>query len=121
MLPSFIAPACCPEHLHERDQTEFWARVLTELPDLFANPALAEVDIDGQSTFVTEGKDLAFGFTVESKKNDDIYFTLRVPTGVSWGAVGLGSEGMDRALILMIYVRFPAPSLGRTEVSSGTP
>lgn len=92
-----------------------------ELADLFANPALAAVDIDGQSTFVTESKELAFGFTVPSIHDDDIYFTLRVPTSVSWGAVGLGSAGMEKALILMIYVRFPCPSLGRAEVPRRTP
>jgi hypothetical protein len=47
---------------------------------------------------------VAFGFTVPSVQNDDIWFTLRVPIGVSWGAVGLGSSSMDGALVLMIYM-----------------
>ena len=79
-----------------------------------ATPALAAddvVDIEGQSTFVTEDKSLAFGFTVESIHDDDIYFSIRVPTDRSWGAVGLGSNVMNGSLVLMIYVRllFPSP------------
>jgi hypothetical protein len=35
---------------------------------------------------------------------NDIYFTLRVPVGVSWGAVGLGSTVMARSLVLLIYL-----------------
>lgn len=33
----------------------------------------------------------------------DVYFSLRVPTSRSWGAVGLGSDDMKGALFLMIY------------------
>ncbi|SPO06604.1 uncharacterized protein DNG_09294 [Cephalotrichum gorgonifer] len=73
---------------------------------LFSNPTLAAdvVDIGGQSTFVADDKSIAFGFTVEHLQDDDIYFTIRVPTGTSWGAIGLGSEGMKGALVLMIYL-----------------
>lgn len=35
--------------------------------------------------------------------NSDIFFSLRVPTANSWGAVGLGSDDMKGALFLMIY------------------
>jgi hypothetical protein len=96
---------------------------------LLANPALAKEHGDddddkggssgssssnstagtpGQSTFVSPDKAVAFGFTVPSVQNDDIYFTLRVPIGVSWGAVGLGSETMKGPLVLMIYVCSPS-------------
>ncbi|CAM1501092.1 Fc.00g102540.m01.CDS01 [Cosmosporella sp. VM-42] len=67
---------------------------------------LAEEDPDnpnGQSTFISPGGQVAFALTVPDHNNVDIYFNLRVPVGISWGAVGLGSEDMDGALYLMIY------------------
>ncbi|POR31845.1 Uncharacterized protein TPAR_07965 [Tolypocladium paradoxum] len=57
----------------------------------------------GQSTFVSPGGDLGFAFTVPDNGNSDIFFSLRVPTETSWGAVGLGSDDMKGALFLMIY------------------
>ncbi|PKS05755.1 hypothetical protein jhhlp_007584 [Lomentospora prolificans] len=68
---------------------------------LLSKPALA--DIDGQSTFITEDKSMAFGFTVPDIIDDDFFFTIRFPKEYSWGAVGLGSEDMDGALVLMVY------------------
>ncbi|CAI4212268.1 unnamed protein product [Parascedosporium putredinis] len=72
---------------------------------LLSNPVLA--DTDGQSTFVTEDKSMAFGFTVPDIKDDDFFFTIRFPKEYAWGAIGLGSEDMDGALVLMVYVRSP--------------
>ncbi len=63
-----------------------------------------DVDTGGQSTFVAPDKSIAFGFTVPEIRGEDTYFTLRVPVERSWGAIGLGARGMDKALILMIYV-----------------
>lgn len=57
----------------------------------------------GQSTFVSPGGDVGFAFTVPDNDNSDIFFSLRVPTANSWGAVGLGSDDMKGALFLMIY------------------
>lgn len=48
---------------------------------------------------------MSFGFTVpERSAGSDVFFTIRVPVGVSWGAVGLGSLIMDHSLILLIYL-----------------
>lgn len=58
----------------------------------------------GQSTFISPDGDLSFALTVPDHGNRDIYFSLRVPVGVSWGAVGLGSDDMAGALFLMIYM-----------------
>jgi hypothetical protein len=59
----------------------------------------------GQSTFVSPGGEIGFGFTVPPRASgSDVFFTIRVPVGVSWGAVGLGSIIMDRSLVLMIYL-----------------
>ncbi|KYK60303.1 cellobiose dehydrogenase [Drechmeria coniospora] len=71
-----------------------------------AATALAEDTKDnppGQSTFVSPGGDVAFALTVPDNDNLDIYFSLRVPKENSWGAVGLGSDDMRGALVLMIY------------------
>lgn len=57
----------------------------------------------GQSTFISPGGDLAFGFTVPDDNTADVYFSLRVSAKRSWGAVGLGNNQMSGALFLMIY------------------
>ena len=46
---------------------------------------------------------MAFGITVPDHANRDVYISLRVPTSVSWGAIGLGSNDMPGALFLILY------------------
>lgn len=94
------------DHLNHPDNPSSTRRKTDRRTDLFSTPAAA---LDGQSTFVAEDHKLAFGLTVPSKKNDDLFFTIRVPTASSWGAVGLGAKGMAESLILMIYVRRISP------------
>lgn len=72
-------------------------------------PALAQAkngSTDGhvQSTFVSPAGDLAFSITIPSDSDADIYFTLAAPAEVSWVAVGLGSDTMRGALVLMAYL-----------------
>lgn len=74
-----------------------------------AIPALAQAknsttDDHVQSTFVSPAGDLAFGITIPHDSDADIYFTLAAPAGVSWAAVGLGSDTMRGALVLMTYL-----------------
>lgn len=73
------------------------ALVPTILADDADNPS-------GQSTFVSHDGSLAFALTVPDHGNTDIYFSLRVPVSVSWGAVGLGSDDMKGALFLIVYM-----------------
>ncbi|RFU77312.1 integral membrane [Trichoderma arundinaceum] len=71
----------------------------------FATSTLAD-DADnptGQSTFISPDGSLAFAFTVPDNGNTDIYFSLRVSTSRSWGAIGLGSDDMPGALFLILY------------------
>ncbi|KAL6805744.1 hypothetical protein J3E68DRAFT_22863 [Trichoderma sp. SZMC 28012] len=71
----------------------------------FAAPALADDTNNptGQSTFISPDGSLAFAFTVPDNGNTDIYFSLRVSTDRSWGAIGLGSDDMPGALFLILY------------------
>ncbi|KAL7799021.1 hypothetical protein V8C37DRAFT_366290 [Trichoderma ceciliae] len=57
----------------------------------------------GQSTFISPDGSLAFAFTVPDNGNTDVYFSLRVSTDRSWGAIGLGSDDMPGALYLILY------------------
>ncbi|KAM0254709.1 hypothetical protein ACHAQJ_006490 [Trichoderma viride] len=70
-----------------------------------ATSALAD-DADnptGQSTFISPDGTLAFAFTVPDNGNTDVYFSMRVSTERSWGAIGLGSNDMPGALFLILY------------------
>ncbi|KAK4075380.1 uncharacterized protein Triagg1_4501 [Trichoderma aggressivum f. europaeum] len=71
----------------------------------FAASALADDanNPTGQSTFISPDGSLAFAFTVPDNGNTDIYFSLRVSTKRSWGAIGLGSDDMPGALFLILY------------------
>lgn len=54
--------------------------------------------------FFSPERDLAFALNVpDDDSTKDLYFTLQMPTGIAWGAVGLGSDTMDGALMLMAY------------------
>ncbi|KJZ79547.1 hypothetical protein HIM_01016 [Hirsutella minnesotensis 3608] len=87
----------------------FWRAALVAAAAIAQHAGLAaaktdnETMPDGQSTFISPGGELAFAFTVPDHQNHDIYFSLRVSTEVSWGAVGLGSDDMKGALFLMLY------------------
>ncbi|KAH8671427.1 hypothetical protein BX600DRAFT_459035 [Xylariales sp. PMI_506] len=53
--------------------------------------------------FVSPTIDLAFALNVPSDSSTDLYFSMMIPSEVSWGAVGLGSSQMAGALVLMMY------------------
>ncbi|KAH9885162.1 hypothetical protein F4778DRAFT_761342 [Xylariomycetidae sp. FL2044] len=55
------------------------------------------------SLFVTPARDLAFALNVPEDSSTDLFFSLMMPTQMTWGAIGLGSTTMSHALILMIY------------------
>ncbi|OTB01476.1 putative iron reductase domain protein [Hypoxylon sp. CI-4A] len=55
------------------------------------------------SVFITPTKNLAFALNVPSDSTTDLYFSLMMPTGISWGAVGFGSDHMAGSLILVAY------------------
>ncbi|KAI1467796.1 putative iron reductase domain protein [Daldinia caldariorum] len=55
------------------------------------------------SVFVSPPRDLAFALNVPSDSTTDLYFSLMFPEGTSWAAVGLGSDRMAGALILLAY------------------
>ncbi|KAI1389421.1 putative iron reductase domain protein [Hypoxylon trugodes] len=60
-------------------------------------------DTTAGSVFITPAKDLAFALNVPDNSTTDIYFSFMMPTGISWGAIGLGSNHMAGALILLVY------------------
>ncbi|ROW10049.1 hypothetical protein VPNG_06518 [Cytospora leucostoma] len=63
------------------------------------SPSLA-----AQSTFVSPSESLAFGLSIPDDPNNvDLYFSLAMPRGEYWGAVGLGGHKMRGTLVLMIY------------------
>ncbi|RYP71117.1 hypothetical protein DL771_005051 [Monosporascus sp. 5C6A] len=53
--------------------------------------------------FFSPVRDLAFALNVPSNSSQDLYFSIQMPVGVSWGAIGLGSDTMAGSLMLMIY------------------
>lgn len=77
----------------------------------YTNLALAqetnEIEISDatpSSIFYSPTRDLAFALNIpEDTTTEDLYFTLQVPAAITWGAVGLGSNTMAGALILMTY------------------
>jgi Cytochrome domain of cellobiose dehydrogenase len=72
---------------------------------LFASQSFAQNDPEnGQSTFVSADKSIMFGFTVPSDAADDVDVTIRVPVGLEWGAIGIGSDVMAGSFIMMIYM-----------------
>jgi hypothetical protein len=78
------------------------------LPYIAFAPALRAEDANppGQSTFVSDGNNVAFAFTVPQNDNDhpsSTFFSIRVPKKYTWGGVGLGSDDMKGALFLLIY------------------
>ncbi|EHK45100.1 uncharacterized protein TrAtP1_003322 [Trichoderma atroviride] len=81
-----------------------WRAALTAAA-FAAAPARADDSANptGQSTFISPDGSLAFAFTVPDNGNTDIYFSLRVSTDRSWGAIGLGSNEMAGALFLILY------------------
>ncbi|KAI0133911.1 integral membrane protein [Xylariales sp. AK1849] len=55
------------------------------------------------SLFISPAADIAFALNVPSDSTTDLYFSIIIPTGISWGAIGLGSTKMAGSLILMAY------------------
>ncbi|KAI1416118.1 putative iron reductase domain protein [Hypoxylon sp. FL1857] len=55
------------------------------------------------SVFVSPARDLAFALIVPSDSTTDLYFSLMMPSGTSWAAVGLGSNHMAGSLMLVMY------------------
>ncbi|KAI2627358.1 putative iron reductase domain protein [Hypomontagnella submonticulosa] len=55
------------------------------------------------SVFITPARDLAFALNVPNDSTTDLFFSMMMPSGVSWGAIGLGSDVMEGSLIFLIY------------------
>ncbi|KAI1487859.1 hypothetical protein F5X96DRAFT_647977 [Biscogniauxia mediterranea] len=55
------------------------------------------------SIFVSPQQDIAFGLNVPEDSETDLIFSLMMPLQSTWAAVGLGSNQMAGALILMAY------------------
>ncbi|KAL7623436.1 hypothetical protein AAE478_007118 [Parahypoxylon ruwenzoriense] len=68
-----------------------------------AGSTLSDNGTAAGSVFITPTRDLAFALNVPSDSSKDLYFSLMMPTGVSWGAIGLGSDRMAGALVLLMY------------------
>lgn len=56
-----------------------------------------------QSVFVSPSRSLAFGIHIPSQQGIDLVFSLQVATGLTWGAVGLGSHRMEHSLMLVLH------------------
>ncbi|KAH8674348.1 hypothetical protein BX600DRAFT_457465 [Xylariales sp. PMI_506] len=66
--------------------------------------AEASNDTYAQSVYVSEASNFKFGISLSNDTSSpDIYFALSGLKSNSWTAVGLGSENMKNALILLIY------------------
>ncbi|ROV89052.1 hypothetical protein VSDG_08736 [Cytospora chrysosperma] len=71
---------------------------------VLAMAALITPSFAAQSTFVSPSQSLAFGLSIpDDPNNDDLYFSLAMPRGEYWAAVGLGNNKMPGTLVLMIY------------------
>lgn len=71
---------------------------------VLAMAALITSSFAAQSTFVSPSQSLAFGLSIpDDPNNDDLYFSLAMPRGEYWAAVGLGNNKMPGTLVLMIY------------------
>ncbi|KAJ9141691.1 Integral membrane protein [Pleurostoma richardsiae] len=76
----------------------------TALLAFTVSSALAADVNSTQATFLSPAGNFAFALTVPTDgDNADLYFTLAMSAALSWGAVGLGSNSMSHALVLMIY------------------
>jgi hypothetical protein len=53
--------------------------------------------------FVSPSADIAFSLNVPNDSSTDLYFSIKLPTAITWGAIGLGSDTMKGALMLMAY------------------
>ncbi|KAH8882021.1 CBD9-like protein, partial [Thozetella sp. PMI_491] len=56
-----------------------------------------------QSTFLSPGDDVAFTLSVPDDATTNLYFSIRMRTGITWAAIGLGSSKMKGSLMLMMY------------------
>ncbi|ROV94566.1 hypothetical protein VMCG_08145 [Cytospora schulzeri] len=71
---------------------------------VLAAAALISPTLAAQSTFVSPSQSLAFGLSIpDDPTNNDLYFSLAMPRGEYWAAVGLGNNKMPGTLVLMIY------------------
>ncbi|KAK8109775.1 cellobiose dehydrogenase [Apiospora kogelbergensis] len=55
------------------------------------------------SVFVSGNDDIAFALNVPNNSATDLYFSIMLPSQRAWGAIGLGSNQMAGALMLVIY------------------
>lgn len=53
--------------------------------------------------FITPKTDVAFALNVPQDSTTDLYFSIRMSTSLSWGAIGLGSNKMKGSLMLVMY------------------
>ncbi|KAK6839882.1 hypothetical protein PG989_015752 [Apiospora arundinis] len=55
------------------------------------------------SIFVSGNDDIAFALNVPNNSATDLYFSILLPSQRAWGAIGLGSNQMAGALMLVVY------------------
>lgn len=55
------------------------------------------------SIFVSNNQDIAFALNVPNNSATDLYFSILLPTQRAWGAIGLGTNQMAGALMLVVY------------------
>lgn len=55
------------------------------------------------SIFVSGNNDIAFALNVPNNSATDLYFSILLPSQRAWGAIGLGSNQMAGALMLVVY------------------
>lgn len=55
------------------------------------------------SVFLAPTRNFAFALNVPSDSTTDLYFSMMMPTGTAWAAVGFGSDHMAGALMLVMY------------------
>lgn len=73
--------------------------------DVTVIPTSTNTSTTAASVFITPTRDLAFALNVpdDNSTTQDLFFTLLLPTDVSWGAIGLGSAHMASSLMLIAY------------------
>lgn len=53
--------------------------------------------------FVSPSADIAFSLNIPNDSSTDLYFSIMLPIEITWGAIGLGSDSMKGALMLLAY------------------
>jgi hypothetical protein len=72
---------------------------ISSLPTAYAQ----DTDSPASSVFITPSRDLGFALNVPNDDSEDLLFSMQMPSSVTWGAIGLGTNVMSGALVLMMY------------------